>query len=75
MFESDESKNMTFSKILFTLICNIPTILCVLGAIYIMTQQKEGWGWLLFVAVLLSSTVNFTSSEKNKSQERPEVVQ
>jgi hypothetical protein len=27
---------------------------CIGGAIYLMANGKDGWGWLLFVAVLLA---------------------
>jgi hypothetical protein len=29
-------------------------LLCVFGAIIVAASGNEGWGWLLFVAVLLS---------------------
>lgn len=29
-------------------------IVCLLGAIWLASLGKDGWGWLLFVAVLLS---------------------
>jgi hypothetical protein len=32
----------------------LPTCIAVGGAIYLAAQGKDGWGWLLFVAVLLS---------------------
>lgn len=32
---------------------NMATILCVAGAIYLMAKGQEGWGWLLFVAIML----------------------
>jgi len=31
-------------------LCYLLPIVCVLGAIYLADQGKEGWGWLLFVA-------------------------
>lgn len=31
----------------------IPTA-AILGAIYLMATGKDGWGWLLFIAVILA---------------------
>ena len=28
-------------------------MLCIVGAIILMALGKDGWGWLLFVAILL----------------------
>jgi hypothetical protein len=43
----------TLKYILF----NIPSILCVISAAYLLYCDKEGWGWFLFVAVLLAVAV------------------
>lgn len=32
----------------------IPTLICVLAAIYLCAAEKEGWGWFLFVAFLIA---------------------
>lgn len=29
-------------------------IACVVGAAYIMSTGRDGWGWLLFLAILLA---------------------
>lgn len=31
----------------------IPSAMCVGGAIYLAANHGEGWGWFLFVALLL----------------------
>lgn len=36
------------------LVLNIPSIICVLSGAYLATKDKEGWGWFLFVGLLLS---------------------
>lgn len=35
------------------LIANIPTVICALASCYMAVNSIEGWGWFLFVAVLL----------------------
>lgn len=37
------------------LVANALPILCVLCATVLAFRQREGWGWLLFIAVLTSS--------------------
>lgn len=38
---------------------------CRAGAIYLMVLGKDGWGWLLVVAVILAT--GFSYSDKNAS--------
>jgi len=33
------------------------TTVCIIGAIIVAASGNDGWGWLLFVAVLLSGEV------------------
>ena len=47
------------------LIVNIPTMLCVVASAYIATNGIRGWGWLLFVAVLLAHTVSYDKSKSD----------
>lgn len=35
---------------------NVISLFCVFGAVLVMTSGNDGWGWLLFVAVLFGST-------------------
>ena len=32
----------------------IPTLICVLAAVYLCVKEKDGWGWFLFVAFLMA---------------------
>ena len=43
----------------------LPCCLCVLGAVYIAVTGSDGWGWFLFVAVLLGS-VKYNSTGASK---------
>lgn len=40
-------------KISTLLACNIASILCASAAIFLAYHDKFGWGWFLFVAILL----------------------
>lgn len=33
----------------------LATLACIGGAVYLMFHDKDGWGWLLFVAVIIGS--------------------
>lgn len=46
------------------LIANIATIICVSFACYLAVKGIDGWGWFLFVGVLLG-----TVPKSNKSDE------
>ena len=45
---------------MLTLICNLGSTACVIGAIHLMTLQLDGWGWgwLLFAAWVLHVNVS-----------------
>jgi hypothetical protein len=34
---------------------NICSLACIIGAIAVMYSGNDGWGWLLFIAVLFSA--------------------
>ncbi len=36
----------------------IPCAICVGAAIYMVSNDVEGWGWFLFVAVLISPAIS-----------------
>jgi hypothetical protein len=38
------------------LVCNLASLAAVVGAVYLASLGKDGWGWCLFVSVLLHST-------------------
>jgi hypothetical protein len=40
---------------LFLLICSLPSIACVVGAIILALNGIAGWGWFLFIAATISS--------------------
>lgn len=40
-------------KVLIVGIAILPTTACICGSIWMMSLEKAGWGWLLFLALLL----------------------
>ncbi len=40
------------------LFVNLLPITCVLGAVYLIVKEKDGWGWLILIAILSSHTFN-----------------
>lgn len=50
------------------LLANMFSILCVSGAFYLMTQSKDGWGWLLFISLF------GLHSYSGKSKDEPDIV-
>lgn len=38
------------------LVLNIPSILSLAAATALAIQEKEGWGWFLFIAALLATS-------------------
>lgn len=36
---------------------NLPSLACVLAAGYLATHDQLGWGWFLFLAVLLGKRI------------------
>ena len=41
--------------ITLTLICNLTSFITAAGAVLLAYHGRDGWGWMLFVAVLLHS--------------------
>ena len=39
------------------LVSNLPSITCFIGAIVLALKQVNGWGWLIFAGVLMSTHV------------------
>ncbi|WP_127837859.1 hypothetical protein [Paraburkholderia fungorum] len=35
-------------------LANLPVLACIAGAVYLAGGNHEGWGWPLFVAVLIA---------------------
>lgn len=48
---------------------NLVSLSCIAGAIYLMIQNKDGWGWLLLIALLTYTTLGTTKEEKDKDEE------
>ena len=42
---------------------SIPMLLCIGAASYLAYMDKEGWGWFLFIAVLIAPIVKTTTSK------------
>ena len=45
-------------KIFAIVLANTLPIICVLSSVYLIMNEKNGWGWLVFLAVLTSHTWN-----------------
>lgn len=45
---------------------NIPAILCYCIAAYMAVNDKEGWGWFLFVGLLINGTSVKTKKDETK---------
>lgn len=48
---------MSVSELVFVVITKLPTLACVASAAWLASNNKDGWGWFLFVAVLVTSSV------------------
>jgi len=47
------------------ILLQLPTLVCIIFAGYLMVLGKDGWGWLLFIGCLLSGG-SYKSSDKDK---------
>ncbi len=54
---------------LLLLAANLPSVACIIGAVYMACQRIEGWGWLLFVAVLVHTAPKGEISCKGSKQD------
>jgi len=43
----------------FAIMANIASVACALAAAFLAYQGKDGWGWFLFVAVILHGSVEW----------------
>ncbi len=41
--------------VLIVLFKSLVTISAIAGAVYLMMKEKEGWGWLIFIALCTAS--------------------
>lgn len=46
---------MNFTVI--TLMARLPQLAAVVGAIYLASQGKDGWGWLVFLALVMDCSI------------------
>lgn len=46
-----------YQTLLLIFVANIPSICCIVGAIVLAVKKCGGWGWFLFVAALLHTTI------------------
>jgi len=46
-------------EVLIVLFCNIPCGLAVFGAYHLASNDKEGWGWMIVLALFLHTTYKF----------------
>ena len=42
------------------LVSNLPSITCFIGATVLALKQVDGWGWLIFLGLLMSTNVTVT---------------
>lgn len=42
---------------LITLMARLPQLAAVIGAVYLASQGQEGWGWLIFLALVMDSSI------------------
>jgi hypothetical protein len=40
-----------------SLLANIPSLACCAAAWHLANESKAGWGWFLFIAVLISKSI------------------
>jgi len=45
---------------------NLLPMVCVILASVLMFSGKDGWGWLVFIAILTSHTVSSNEEEKGE---------
>ena len=48
---------VSWAEVFGILAAKMPQIVCFAGAIYLASRNLDGWGWLVFVGVLLTSTI------------------
>jgi hypothetical protein len=48
------------TTILALAICNVASVAAIIGAIILAASGHNGWGWLIFAALLLHTSVSST---------------
>lgn len=49
-------------EVLISIFACAPSVTATIGAIILAYQGKEGWGWLIFLAICLSPDLKFSRS-------------
>lgn len=63
-FSATKLKTKNMKYILANLGVNLVALVCIGAAGYLATNDKNGWGWFLFVGLLCIGSVTFTKSDK-----------
>lgn len=43
--------------VMIILVGNLPSVVAIIGAIILASKNLEGWGWLIFAAIMLHSSI------------------
>lgn len=54
---------------LLLLIANISAMIATVFAGQLAYDGKDGWGWFLFAAIVLSTTLKYEQSQSHKEEE------
>lgn len=57
-------------KILILVLSQLPTLLCLVIAVYLAIKNLPGWGWFIFAALLVTRSVKF--SEDTDGEVKPD---
>jgi len=49
--------------LLANIVANLVAIACVAASAFLAVNNKDGWGWFLFVACCCATTVSFNKSK------------
>jgi len=47
------------NNVLLVLVCQSVRIVSILGACYLMFHGRDGWGWLIFIALFGGSSIKW----------------
>lgn len=56
-------------KLILALACNAVAALCIGAAVCLMLKRMDGWGWLLFIAVLFGQVPKKDGQDKPAAEE------
>lgn len=43
--------------VMIILLGNLPSVVAMIGAIILASKSLEGWGWLIFAAIMLHANI------------------